>query len=126
MLERGLVALSALVFGGIGAWTLIDPIPVLAEVGVVISDARGLVELRAMYGGMELGFAAFLIWTLLSPARVRTGLLAATLTIGTMGVVRLAGLLTAETEGWALPVLCGMELVGTTLGVYALIRGRRG
>ncbi len=122
-MERGLVGLSALIFAGIGAWTLVDPLTPLRTVGVVVSDARGVVELSAMYGGLELGMAVFLVWCLRAPARVWSGLMAATLTIGALGGARLGNLLVHRPdEAGLLWGLCAVELTGAALGAVLLWR----
>lgn len=123
-MDRVLLGISATVFAGIGAWTLVDPVGPLADVGVAPVDDRGLVELRAMYGGLELGMAAFLAWCAADVARVRVGLVGATLTIGGLGTARLLSWLALRPEGWLLPALCAVELGGAALGAVVLARSR--
>lgn len=119
-LIRGLLACSAILYAGIGTWTTVDPIGALADVGVGTLDSRGLVELRAMYGGLQLGMAAFLAWCLATPERARVGLTAATLTIGGLGLVRTLSWLAIGPEGALLPLLCVVELGCAGLGAAAL------
>lgn len=123
-MERALLGIAAAVFGGIGVWTLVDPVGPLADVGVAPLDARGLVEIRAMYGGLELGMAAFLTWCAADPARVRVGLAGATLTIGGLGTARTVSWLALQPEGWLLPALCAVELGGAVAGAVVLARSR--
>ena len=118
------VVLSAAIFAGVGLWTLVDPVGALAPVGVAVLDDRGIVELRAMYGGMELGMATFLAWTLSTSERTRTGLVAACLSIGGLGLVRLVSWFLLRPPGMLLPALCAVELIGAALGVFALWRSR--
>lgn len=123
-MERVLVALGALVYAGIGIAALIDPVAVLAPAEVTATGPGGVIELRAMYGGMELGVAAFLIWTLIRPQYIRAGLVACTLSIGTLGLVRTAGWITAQPEGLLLPLLCTIELSALAIGGAALWQTR--
>lgn len=116
---RPLVILCVLVYAGIGLWTVIDPLSALAPLGVVALDDRGVVELRAMYGGLELGMAAFLTWTLATD-QARAGLMAGTLTIGGLGLVRTAAWLALMPEGLLLPGLCLIELSGGLVGAFVL------
>lgn len=121
-----LVALSALIFAGIGAWCIVDPVGALEPVGLAPASELGLVEARAMYGGLQLGMAAFLAWTLRAPERVRIGLLAATLSIGGLGGARLLAWLALQPEGALMPMLCAIELGGAVAGALALWTTRRG
>ncbi|MCB9685407.1 MAG: DUF4345 family protein [Alphaproteobacteria bacterium] len=121
---RALLGLAVLVYAAIGVWTLIDPVGPMADVGVAVTDARGLVELRAMYGGLELGMAAFLGWCLTDAARARIGLVAATLTLLGLGSVRLVSWVVLQPPGSLLPALFTVELGGALAGALALWRTR--
>ncbi len=124
MLERLAVIAAVLVYVGVGLWCLVDPVGAMEPVGVTL-DAAGEIEIRAMYGGLHLGMAGFLAWTVWRPDLTRTGLLAATLTLGGLGLARTAALLA---DGGRLPLhptLCAVELTGLIIGGVLLIRGRR-
>ena len=123
VLQRILVVVSAVAYLGIGAWCLIDPLRPLADVGVTVLDDRGVIELRAMYGGLEFGMGLFLLWC--ARYHVVAGLMGATMTLGGLGVMRMVGWMTLQPEGSLHPALFCVELVGTGLGVFALVRGPR-
>ena len=53
------LALCALGFIGFGLWLLLDP-AALEKIGIQATSKVGAVELRAFYGGMELGLGLFL------------------------------------------------------------------
>ena len=122
-LQRTLVVAAALLYLGIGIGCSIAPMALLADVGVTSVDDRGIIELRAMYGGVQLGMGAYLLWC--AKNQVTAGLMAATMTIGGLGLMRFLGWLALQPEGWLLPALCGVELGGATLGIVALVRGPR-
>ncbi|MCO4745271.1 MAG: DUF4345 family protein [Proteobacteria bacterium] len=115
-----LVMLSALVYAGIGLFCLVDPVTALDPVGLAPTSDLGMVEARAMYGGLQLGMGAFLIWTLGTPERTRIGLVAATLSIGGLGLARLLSYGLAPTEGIVMPLLFSIELGGAIAGAAAL------
>ena len=121
---KTLVWLLLLVNAGLGIGCLIDPVSMLAPIGVTPVNDAGLVELRAMYGGLEVGFALFLGWCLYKPELLRVGLLAATLEIGTMGLVRLVTWLMLQPDGMMLPMLILAEFGGGCLGTLVLWRSR--
>jgi len=111
-----LVAVAAAVYGAIGVWTLIDPVGALAGVGVQAQGAIGVVEIRAMYGGLELGMAGFLVWCL-ARGRVEAGLVAATLTIGGLGLTRAIGWAAAGMPPSLHPMLVVVEVSGAAVGL---------
>jgi hypothetical protein len=57
----------ALAWLGIGGWLLLDPAALANYAGVVASSADGTVELRAMYGGLELAIGLSALWALWRP-----------------------------------------------------------
>ena len=112
----------ALINIGIAIGCLIDPVGLLAPVGVGVLGPAGIVELRAMYGGMILGVGAFLVWCTQDSERAWTGLLCATMALGGLGVARLVSWLMLTPEGWLFPFLCAFELGGTAAGAFVLWR----
>jgi hypothetical protein len=85
------LALGALSFAGFGIWLLIAP-GALAAVDVRAESPNGRVELRAMYGGLELGLALFLFLCLRDPQRVETGLHLQLLALAGLGSGRLVAI----------------------------------
>lgn len=83
--------LGALTFAFFGVWLLIRP-NALRGVGVVAENADGRAELRAAYGGLELGIAAFLGLCLLRPDFTEPGLWLQLLALGGLAVGRLLGI----------------------------------
>ena len=119
------LALCALGFFGFGLWLLFDPATALGRIGIEARSATGLVELRAFYGGMELGLALFLGACLLKPEWRQAGLWLVVLANGGAGLARLfalsaGGAALAGYLGWALL----WELGFATLGGLALALDR--
>jgi hypothetical protein len=111
--------LSALVYGGFGATFLIAP-QLLGSVGVEIARPAGAVELRAIYGGMELGLAIFFTLALSRPAWHRPALWAQALTLGAAAAARLGGLAIAGGGEDLIIALAAAETAGALMGVLAL------
>lgn len=86
-----LLALAGVGFVAFGLWLTVDPARGLATVGVSALNAAGLIELRALYGGLELGLGIFLLRCAMRPDWRRPGLWALLLGNGGIGLVRLAG-----------------------------------
>lgn len=83
--------LGTLTFTFFGFWLILKP-AALRGVGVMAENADGRVELRAMYGGLELGIAAFLGLCLLRPDFTEPGLWMQLLALGGLGIGRLVGI----------------------------------
>jgi len=81
MLPRISLLLTALVFGGFGAVLFADP-RILEHAGVVAAGPMGVAELRAFYGGLELGLAAFFLLAATRRAWHRPALVAQVLALG--------------------------------------------
>ena len=114
--------LFALINIGIGVGCLLDPVGLLEPVGVGVLGPAGIVELRAMYGGMLIGLGGFLVWCTGEAERAWLGLLCATLTVGGLGVGRLVSWLMLTPEGWLFPFLCAVEIGGAASGAFVLWR----
>lgn len=83
--------LGMLSFAVFGVWLLARP-AALQGVGVAAENADGRAELRAMYGGLELGIAGFLGLCLLRPDFTEPGLWLQLLALGGLVLGRLIGI----------------------------------
>ena len=84
-----MLGVSVALWAGFGLWLLLDPATLSnAEIDVETPTARA--EVRAFYGGLELGVAAFLAWCL-RDGSVRVGLVAALTVLLGVAVCRTAG-----------------------------------
>jgi hypothetical protein len=116
---RIVLALSALPFGSIGAAFLLLPADMAGLIGLSLADATADADVRAVYGGLQLGCAALLALAATNPDWCRAGLVAQLLLYGGLAGARvisyaLVGLPSAL--GWALHL---GELVGFALGIAA-------
>ena len=68
------LVLAALGFLGFGGWLVIDPAGGLAGVDIGATSPAGLVDLRAFYGGLEVGLGLFLLACATRPAWHAPGL----------------------------------------------------
>lgn len=95
----------------------------LDGVGLIVDNPLGRAEVRAFYGGLELGIAGFLAWCAMAPSRVRTGLVCALAVLGATGLGRLTGValegFETNTMMW---IFIALELSGATLNAVALRR----
>lgn len=117
-LPRISILLTALAFGGFGILLLIAP-QVLGTVGVEIARPAGAAELRAFYGGLELGIAAFFFLALARPAWHRAALNLQVLGLGGVAIARAIGVLLGGGEG-LIYLLLAAEAGGALVGMLAL------
>lgn len=126
MMSRAFVVVSALIYLGIGIWCIVDPVGTMADVGLVVEGANGAIEVRAMYGGLELGMAAFLLWCAIAEERVRTGVVAVTLSIGGLGLGRMLTWVALRPPDTLHPLLIPLELSSLVIGGLLLWHTREG
>ncbi|MBX3471620.1 MAG: DUF4345 family protein [Planctomycetes bacterium] len=120
-LARCSLLLAAVGFAAFGVWLLVAP-EALGEVGVVLSTPAARAEIRAFYGGLELGLAAFFAVAATRPAWFAPALLAQALGLGGVIVGRLTGVVVDGATDPLLLSLMAAEAGGCALGVVALVR----
>lgn len=92
IVARVWLAIMALSCIGIGLWGLFDPVGILASMGLEMTGIGATVEVRAMYGGLQLGLAAPMIAGIVSPTYRRPALLLAAFYVAGLGFGRIVGL----------------------------------
>jgi len=115
---RVVLGLGALLYLSLGVWFLIWP-EALSLVGLSAESPAARTELRATYGGLELGLCAFLAWCAAgSPERARIGLVA--LGLSTLGFAcgRVTGLVLDRPPEPIFLTLVAVEVV-STLAAFA-------
>lgn len=68
------LSLMALAFCKVGIETLIDPTPVLANVGIELNTVSAFSSMRAVYGGMHFVFGLFCLYGVFKNAQSALGL----------------------------------------------------
>jgi hypothetical protein len=120
--DQLLIVIAALTFTGFGLWFLFKP-EALAGIGIEVTSPSARTDIRATYGGFEMGVAAFLFWCALREDWQHMGLIAATLIVAGFGVGRAIGILIeggATTFMWS---LLAIEVAYTACGLWRLTRG---
>lgn len=123
VISRAGVALTALVFAVLGVACAVAPERMAASVSLGASSPTAQAEVMAMYGGLELGIAAFLLYCMRRDLELALSFVA--LSLGGLGSLRLIGLLVHGGDfslmGWFLLA----ELGGAAGAVGLLLAGRR-
>jgi hypothetical protein len=109
----------------------------LAGVGCLVAPAlfavqadfqttpSALAEIRAFYGGLQLGIGVFLVWCLREPSRTSQGLSLVGLAVGGAGLARMLGILFDHAPTSHHLANLGIEVVTVVLVAIALLRVRR-
>jgi hypothetical protein len=120
--EKILLWLGVLTFGGFGVAFIVAFDPLARGLGITTGDT-GKIDLIAIYSGFEIGFAIFLAMCALRPERLRLGLIASGLAFAGFGTAR-AGALAFHHAGAAsfLWFLLAVEVLGTALSFWAASR----
>ena len=111
-LERAYLALGALVLAVYAISFLISPALLGGLVGLALQDANAFVEIRAFYGGLELGLAAFLAWASFRPVHARSALVLFAFAFGAAGAARVWGIAEFGFTGPSQPLVAAIELAG--------------
>lgn len=116
---RFVLAVCALPFAVIGFGFLLLPVDMASLIGVRLADATAVADVRAVYGGLQLGCAACLALAAANPAWVRAGLVGQLALYGGLAGARV---LSYALSGW--PSTLGFllhagEMLGLAAGIVA-------
>lgn len=128
---RVVLWLDALAFLGFGVAFLVAPVAMAAFVELGAESPIARVEVRAMYGGLELGIGAFLLACALRPSWTMPGLVAGTSMFAGLGGVRLlsalaTGSLTSMFAGFVAFELGSAAMTGLALKLQSARAGGKG
>lgn len=107
--------LSAATFAGFGGWLMVAPEALEGAASLGLSAPEARAEIRAMYGGLELGIAAYLLWCAGRPARYQAGLTLSALAFFGLGTGRLAGM--AIESAWTATHLAALSAETVAIGL---------
>ena len=63
MITKIFLVITAIIYGGLGSWALIDTVSFVNEVGLTINSSLGSSEIRSVYGGINLLIGLFALAT---------------------------------------------------------------
>ena len=105
-----------------GVWYLVAPTGLTDPTGFGPLGPNALTDVRATYGGFQIGSGLFMLWAAGSDARVRTALVLQALTIGAIGACRLVGFaIDGPPNGFLISAIV-TEITLTALALVALRR----
>ncbi|GMU42922.1 MAG: DUF4345 family protein [Xanthomonadales bacterium] len=91
-IDNPLLAIGGVGFLAFGAWMLVAPQSAMTMVGLAVPDGAAATEIRAFYGGLELGLGALLLAAVHKVQYQRAGLVLGCVSYGSIGGARLLGM----------------------------------
>ena len=122
---RLFLAIGAAVLAVYGVLLFANPALFESLVGLEFVGPNAPVEIRAFYGGLELGLAAFLAASARRTAWLDAALAAFALAFGAAGLARLSGIAQYGFTGPSQPVVAVIEIVAAAVA-WRLRRGIHG
>lgn len=116
---RIMLYVGALTFLVFGLWLLVNPAGLAATGLPVEPGSLWRVEIRAFYGGLEIGFGTFLLLCARRPGWALPGLTAAALVLCGAGLARAAGLVLDHRADTSMLAAVAAELGGAVLSAAA-------
>ena len=120
-----MIVLGALTFVGIGIWYVIDPGAMNAGGEIIYTTAHAENEVRAIYGGLELGLGLFYVWSLFDRGRYKSALVVLGLTIGCAGLSRFVGMVANGAWEQSTIIYGVSEFTGGVVALVIAMRIRR-
>ena len=105
---------NALAFLAFGLAFFLNPVGMIGGLDISLPTLRAEIEIRAFYGGLEIGFAAFLALAAGRASWRQPALVASALVLGATAATRIGGQLCGEfipTHAW----LAALELSGALI-----------
>ncbi|MEM8861080.1 MAG: DUF4345 family protein [Chloroflexota bacterium] len=100
---------------------MVFPLTLAGAMGVTTADSTGIIDIRAVYGGFQLGLAIFLFWAAGAEEWTYPGLLITVLTTGGIAIVRLVSMVISWEIGnhW---IGLAIEVVVTLIATVLILR----
>lgn len=106
----------------LGVYSFFAPASIAQMVGLGPIAPGGTTEIRAFYGGLEIGIGLYWILTAIKPAITRAGLYSMVFVWGAVALTRGIGVLLDSSASSTMLGALGLETVATVLAIIALKR----
>jgi hypothetical protein len=91
MLEKAFLLFCAAFWMGYGFFCFFWPETVAGFIGYQFNSADAIIEVLAMYGGLEFGLGCMFLYSALNPQQIKAGLLLVIFVIGGLALSRTLG-----------------------------------
>ena len=121
-LAKGYLVLTGLIFILYGGYCLINTLALTDATGMSLSDNTALIEVRAMYGGLQLSMGLFLFYSGLKTSTAGNGLLVLIFIYGGLAIARAIGLIIDGGDNGYNFMVTIFEGVNTLFGLFLLLK----
>ena len=122
--DRGVLSVLALFVLVAGVASFASPASLAQQAGWSATPG-GLTEIRAFYGGVQLGPGCFIVWCARRLERVLPGLLVAGFAVGGIGIARAVGLFLDQAPTAYHLANLAVEIVTVALVAVAVVKHRK-
>jgi hypothetical protein len=124
-MARAYLVIAGLMWVAYGIYLLVMPEALADTAGVTATTVTGVIELRAMYGGLEIAVGAFALAAVLLPGMLGSGLLAMGLACAGLGLTRLCAAAAAGEFSTYTRQGLALELTLMVLALWLFLRQAR-
>ena len=124
-IERAVLGGTAVIFLGFGLFSYYNPEGLMALAEIDLESPSAFIEIRAIYGGMNFGLGALLLFSAWKEKCVRLGLLSSSVILGSIALGRILGLWVDGSPNPAVLAGFGMELAGAAITATVWITFRK-
>ena len=124
MLGKVVLIATGLLYLAFGVAFLVAPAALGGWVHLGVDHPVARTELRAFYGGLEIGLAVFLFFCVSRPEWIVPGLLAGALALGCTAAARIVGIVVDRSTGTMLVAILLVEVAFAVASAVALVSTR--
>ena len=124
MFAKAVLIAAGLMYLAFGVAFVIAPAKLGGWVHLGVAHPVARTELRAFYGGLEIGLAVFLLLCVRRPGWVAPGLLASALAFGCTAAARIVGMVVDRSAGTTAVAILLVEAAFAVASAVALVRAR--
>lgn len=121
-MAKAILWIFGLITLGFGVWSFLAPMDAAGLVQYGLGSPAAVTEMRAFYGGLEIGIAIFWVMAAMRPRMINAGLISMICVWGGVALARGAGMLLDGSASTAMAVILAFEALGAVLGLVALKR----
>lgn len=122
MFAKSVLGFFGLSFGVFGVWALAAPESLARLVHFSLDTPGAVTEIRAFYGGLEIGLAVLMLAAVVYPTLTPAALLALVAAAGGIACARIVGLLLDGSASTFMFSALIWELSGAALGLVAFLK----
>ncbi len=123
-LSRWVLVILALPFLGVGVAFMVAPETSAGLVGLSLADATAFADVRAVYGGLQLGCGGLLVAAAWRPDLARIGLVGAIALYGGLAFARCVSVVVSGVPSTVGLMLHAAELAGLAFALVAWFKSR--